>query len=247
MARSLVAAEELRAALDRAAAAQHDISELRRGQSILEARAGKLAAERDLFEGRCLTLERDRGDAAARLEAADRAATAAVAAREAAYIDVDDRVAAAEARGAATARAAKRQVVALDHALEGAMAHGAYYAATRDAEMRAHRATIDALEAKLAEAEAHLDEARGRRAFYFSGEVRDELARLERANDALKGGGEAGGGDVVEAPDDDATAPRVTTRRRARRTSPWPSRSSATRRATAATRARRASRRRSRR
>ena len=82
------------------------------------------------------------------------------------------------------------------------MAHGAYYAATRDAEMRAHEATIDALEAKLAEAEAHLDEARGRRAFYFSGEVRDELARLERANDALKGGG-----DVVEAPDDDTTAP----------------------------------------
>ena len=211
MARSLVAAEELRAALDRAAAAHHDISELRRGQSILEARAGKLAAERDLFEGRCVALERDRGDAAARLDAADRAATAAVAAREAAYIDVDDRVAAAEARGAATARAAKRQVVSLDHALEGAMAHGAYYAATRDAEMRAHRATIDALEAKLAEAEAHLDEARGRRAFYFSGEVRDELARLERANDALKGGG-----DVVEAPDNDATAPAPAPSPRAR-------------------------------
>ena len=166
---------------------ERQLAEAKRERSLVDARLAKVSAERDAATGALKAAERriaraevDRDDARVAQRQAESDRDEALKKR----LD-DGRILRAEA----TADAAKRQVRALDWALDAANARNAASAALRDHDIAALQARLDLANDQLVHCKRDLDAKRGQKAFYFSGEIRDELRRLELANDVLRDGG----------------------------------------------------------
>ncbi|KAJ1454277.1 hypothetical protein M885DRAFT_618265 [Pelagophyceae sp. CCMP2097] len=195
----LPALERLRADAERLAA------ESRRAAHTSEAAARAATSRSEAVSGRLAAFEAERTAALAERDALATQLANARSTRERVVDDSDLKMHTAERKWEAMAAAAKRQVRALDSALDGAHAEMAANSA---------RALLDKVdmqslfEAKAAEAlklKTDVESARGMRAFYFSGELRAELGRLERANQTLRKNGGADGG--AHVPSEKEAAP----------------------------------------
>lgn len=162
------------------------LSEVRRRLGVAEARCARLSAERDAARGeaaaavaRCSRLTTDLDDAQDKMAKTMRQ-TEQVKTKQNCRID-DIELRRAEERS----EAARRQVVALDRALDAAEARHAAACAVRDSDVAELQNRLRAANDEILYCREELDRSRSRKAFFFSGQLKQELQRLERANDVL--------------------------------------------------------------
>ncbi|KAJ8598767.1 hypothetical protein CTAYLR_009857 [Chrysophaeum taylorii] len=167
--------------------AERQVADLKRLLGVEDARYAKTAAERDAAVGAADAAERRATALGDELAAARRDIGDARRERDAARASLTGRVESDRLRLAeARAEAARRQVVALDRALDACDARNAAAAAVRDADVAAIQRRLRDANDQLQACKEDLDRKRGQKAFFFSGQLRRELRRLERANDVLR-------------------------------------------------------------
>lgn len=162
------------------------LNEVRRRLGVAEARCARLSAERDAARGdataalaRCSRLTIDLDEAQDKLAKTMRQTEHAKAKLNFRVDDVELR------RAEARSEAARRQVVALDRALDAAEARHAAACAVRDSDVAELQNRLRAANDEIINCREELDRTRSRKAFFFSGQLKQELQRLERANDVL--------------------------------------------------------------
>lgn len=185
---------ELESCRDRAAASEdarraseRRAAEARRQLGVTEARVAKLTAERDAALGEARASEARVARLTQELAVAVASKATERDAATVARVALDGRVESERLRIAeARAEAARRQVVSLDRALDAAEARHAADRAVRDADLAQLQHRLRQAHDSLQACKDDLEAKRGNKAFLFSGQLRNELRRLERANDVLR-------------------------------------------------------------
>lgn len=180
------ALQDARIADDGRRLAERRFAEVKRQLGVEEARYGRACAERDAALGQVAALQVRTARLRDELQASKSETTEAAAEAGRARAQVATRVDSSKLKHAQEcAEAARRQVVSLDRALDASEARLAASCAARDSDVAELQKRLRAANDALVSCREDLDKKRGQKAFYFSGQLKQELKRLERANDVL--------------------------------------------------------------